>query len=61
MKNNTRDDSNLYQETNNILIVDDLPDNLHLLSNILTEESYEVRAALNGRIAIEAVEQKTVD
>ncbi len=36
----------------NIIIVDDTPANLHLLSRLLTEEGYEVRAVLNGRLAL---------
>ncbi|MDJ1185061.1 diguanylate cyclase domain-containing protein [Roseofilum casamattae] len=35
-----------------ILIVDDMPDNLRLLSTMLTEEGYKVRKALNGQRAI---------
>ncbi|MCL1470949.1 adenylate/guanylate cyclase domain-containing protein [Argonema antarcticum] len=38
----------------NILIVDDKPDNLRLLSTILTKEGYEVRKALNGKMALTA-------
>jgi two-component system, NtrC family, sensor kinase len=38
----------------NILVVDDKPDNLRLLSNILTKEGYKVRKVLSGRLAIEA-------
>ena len=37
-----------------ILIVDDTPANLRLLSQLLTEQGYQVRAALNGARAIEA-------
>ena len=37
-----------------ILIVDDVPDNLRLLSAILTEHEYEVRKALNGQMALTA-------
>ena len=36
----------------NILIVDDNPENLHLLANALLSEGYLVRAALNGEMAI---------
>lgn len=35
-----------------ILIVDDLPDNLRLLSTTLTQEGFDVRGALNGPLAI---------
>lgn len=35
-----------------ILIVDDTPDNVRLLSTILTKQGYQVRKALNGQRAI---------
>ncbi len=53
--------NDLYLKTDNILIVDDLPDNLQLLSNILTEQCYEVRAARSGVIAIEAIKNELPD
>lgn len=36
----------------NILIVDDTPANLRLLSNMLTEQNYKVRAVVNGTMAL---------
>ena len=36
----------------NILIVDDTPDNLRLLTNLLKAQGYSVRPVLNGRLAI---------
>jgi diguanylate cyclase (GGDEF)-like protein len=36
----------------NILIVDDTPDNLYLLSAMLTEQGYDVRCVINGSAAI---------
>jgi len=44
-----------YQENevNTILIVDDEPNNLKVLHNLLTENNYVVRAALSGAAAIE--------
>ncbi len=36
----------------NILIVDDTPDNLRLLSVMLTEQGYQVRKALSGQMAL---------
>jgi signal transduction histidine kinase len=36
----------------NVLIVDDLPTNLHLLSHILTEQGYKVQAVLDGPDAL---------
>ena len=41
----------------NILIVDDKPDNVRLLSTILTEKGYQVRKALNGQRAIATVQE----
>ena len=40
-----------------ILIVDDTPDNVRLLSTILTTEGYQVRKALNGQRAIATVQE----
>lgn len=39
-----------------ILIVDDLPDNLRVLSTTLTEAGYQVRCARNGSMALKAAE-----
>ncbi|MCL1468338.1 sensor histidine kinase [Argonema galeatum] len=38
----------------NILVVDDTPDNLRLLSAMLSEQGYTVRKALNGQMALTA-------
>ncbi|PSB28033.1 two-component system response regulator [Stenomitos frigidus] len=38
-----------------ILVVDDTPVNLRLLSSMLTKEGYEVRQALSGKMALTAV------
>ena len=35
-----------------ILVVDDVPANLHLLSSMLTEQGYKVRPAINGQMAL---------
>lgn len=45
----------------NILIVDDTPNNLRLLSTILTEEGYEVGKALSGPIALRSVQAAPPD
>ncbi|MBD2679213.1 MULTISPECIES: GGDEF domain-containing response regulator [Nostoc] len=39
-----------------ILIVDDMPDNLRVLSSILTREGYNVRKALNWQMALTATQ-----
>jgi two-component system, sensor histidine kinase and response regulator len=38
-----------------ILIVDDLPNNLRLLSIMLTQKGYQVRKAINGQMALNTV------
>jgi signal transduction histidine kinase len=42
------------KDRGNILIVDDTPANLRLLSNMLTEQAYKVRAVINGAMALTA-------
>src|SRR5262245_64135952 len=44
-----------------VLIVDDTIENLRLLSNLLGEQGYEVRAVTNGRQAIQAMEHDPPD
>ena len=39
----------------NILLVDDRPKNLRLLSDLLEEQGYEVQQAINGAVALQAV------
>ncbi|MEM7592889.1 MAG: EAL domain-containing protein [Cyanobacteria bacterium P01_A01_bin.83] len=45
----------------NILIVDDTPDNLRLLSKTLINEGYQVRCAINGSIALLTIKTKIPD
>ncbi len=45
----------------NILVVDDTPNNLRLLSGMLREQGYEVRSVLNGRMALTTVEAEPPD
>jgi diguanylate cyclase (GGDEF)-like protein len=45
----------------NILIIDDNPENLRLLSRMLLRRGYEVRQALNGTIALRAIEIQRPD
>jgi two-component system, NtrC family, sensor kinase len=44
------------KELNNILIVDDTPQNLHLLVDLLTKYDYKVRPVPNGKLALSAAE-----
>ncbi|MEO0986967.1 MAG: response regulator [Cyanobacteria bacterium J06639_14] len=39
----------------NILLVDDQPENLKVLSDLLEEQGYEVRQAMNGTVALQAI------
>ncbi len=45
----------------NILIVDDIPSNLRLLSKILTEQGYDVGKALNGQLALKSAQAEPPD
>lgn len=45
----------------NILVVDDTPDNLRLLSTLLTRQGYEVGKALNGQMALTAAKTARPD
>jgi two-component system, sensor histidine kinase and response regulator len=44
-----------------ILIVDDTPDNLHLLSTMLEERGYEVRSVTNGSTALMGIQAQPPD
>ena len=44
------------RELRNILIVDDTPQNLHLLVDILTKYDYKARPVPNGKLALSAAE-----
>ncbi len=44
-----------------ILIVDDTPNNLRVLSSILQEQGYEIRKAINGKMALRSVQADPPD
>lgn len=44
-----------------IMIIDDHPDSLQLLSTILKAQGFKVRQALNGRVALAAIQQHLPD
>ena len=46
---------------NDILIVDDTPENLRLLSKTLIQEGYKVRCAINGSMALLTIKTKLPD
>jgi CheY-like chemotaxis protein len=45
----------------NILIVDDIIENLHFLSDILTKQGYKVRSVTNGNMALRTVRNNPPD
>ncbi|MEG4492156.1 response regulator [Microcoleus sp. D3_18_C4] len=45
----------------NILIVDDLPENLHFLTELLTKHGYKVRCVTNGTMALRTVRNHSPD
>ncbi len=47
--------------TTNILIVDDHPDNLQVLSSLLSQEGYRVRKATSGAFALKAIQAEAPD
>ncbi|MBD2462678.1 response regulator [Oscillatoria sp. FACHB-1407] len=48
-------------ENTNILIVDDQPNNLQVLSSLLSHEGYRVRKATSGMFALKAVQAEVPD
>lgn len=48
-------------EQADILIVDDIPNNIRFLSSFLIEQGYQVRKAINGQMALRAIETLTPD
>jgi adenylate cyclase len=49
-------DHRLPATPKDILIVDDMPDNLRLLSTMLTSYGYHVRKAINGHLALQGAQ-----
>ncbi|MFB2877998.1 response regulator [Floridanema aerugineum] len=54
-------DSNNNFHKGNILIVDDTPENLQVLSATLTDSGYKVRGVINGKMAIRAARSAQPD
>ena len=55
------DSSDINPSQANILVVDDIPVNLSLLTQILAEQGYKVRVAPSGRLALKSVESYPPD
>jgi DNA-binding response OmpR family regulator len=49
------------QHKEELLVVDDNPENLHLLATVLEKEGYVVRAAKNGKQALTGIKKKAPD
>jgi len=47
--------------TNEVLLIDDMPKNLQLLSDILTRNGYDVRTAISGPLALQYLETHSPD
>ena len=56
MKNNESE-----ANVSNILVIDDTPNNLRILSKILTEHKYEVRSVINGKMGLMAAQAAPPD
>ena len=54
-------DQPLPATSSNILIVDDMPDNLRLLSTMLSSHGYQVRKAINGQLALQGAQLSPPD
>ncbi|MEO0409451.1 MAG: EAL domain-containing protein, partial [Cyanobacteria bacterium P01_A01_bin.135] len=51
----------MKQYTGDVLIVDDAPDNLRVLSSLLTEKQYKVRSVVSGRLALTVAQEAQPD
>jgi adenylate cyclase len=58
---NDRIDTITDEIKGDILVVDDTPDNLRLLSSMLTDQGYKVRKAINGQLALMAAQSVPPD
>jgi putative two-component system response regulator len=58
---NSRENTMTAFHSSSILIVDDNPNNLQVLSSMLQQAGYKVRPALSGEIALRAVEASLPD
>jgi diguanylate cyclase (GGDEF)-like protein len=51
----------ILEKVANIMVVDDNPNNLELLSGILLEQNYKVRRAINATVALRAIQASPPD
>lgn len=50
-----------HPEPANILLIDDMPNNLRLLSSLLGKQGYKVRSVINGAMGLKAAQAKPPD
>ncbi|NJL89245.1 MAG: response regulator [Coleofasciculaceae cyanobacterium SM2_1_6] len=55
------DFSDIYELQGNILVVDDTPANINLLTQILAEQGYKIRVAPSGKLALKSVQSYPPD
>ncbi len=55
------DFSDVYKPKGNILVVDDTPANINLLTQILAEQGYKIRVAPSGKLALKSVQSHPPD
>ncbi len=61
MENQELKNRNSFDAIPDILVVDDLPENLHLLLNLLSKKGYEVRPTPSASLALQAIKYQTPD
>jgi len=54
-------DNDIGQNTPEILIVDDMPDNVQIISLMLKTKGYKIRSALTGKLALQIVRDNPPD
>ncbi len=59
--NNDRNGNEKNKRSASILIVDDVPQNLQVLGNILSKENFRISAVVNGKQALAAAKKKMPD
>lgn len=55
------DNQQLETHKANILVIDDTPENLHLLAAMLTEQGYKVRSVTKGSTALRGAQASPPD
>jgi len=61
MSNQLETPNNLEYKRGTVLIVDDLIENLQILNGLLSDEGYNVRSAINGKLAVNSARANPPD